>query len=166
MNAQLKTILLTVLTLSALTIALVELSGVSKTALWNKYKIGSGDTHHTSNSEKDQKRQESVDNMPSTKIEFEDTKHDFGKLKEGVKVRHTYKFKNVGEHPLMISNIEVSCGCTAPEYSKHPVAPGEYGEITLEFNSKNQKGSVNKNAIVVSNASPERISIGFNAEVE
>ena len=40
MNTQLKSVLLTVATLSLFVIALIELSGVSSTALFNKYGLG------------------------------------------------------------------------------------------------------------------------------
>src|SRR5512147_3291656 len=39
---------------------------------------------------------------PLPVIEFENTDHDFGTIKEGVKVQYTYKFKNTGQAPLII----------------------------------------------------------------
>lgn len=164
MNNQLKIILLTVLTLSVFVIALVELSGVSSTALFNKYGIGSSPTGQTVNQE--QTRDNNVAAMPKTKLEFYETKHDFGTIKEGDKVRYAYKFKNTGSNPLMISKITVGCGCTSPSFSKEPIAPGAEGEVVLEFNSDNKPGHQEKNAIIHSNAEMESMSIGFTAEVK
>jgi hypothetical protein len=65
----------------------------------------------------------------------------------------------------MISNVVVSCGCTAPFYSKAPIAPGIDGEITLEFNSAGKEGKVVKNALVNANVDNSPYSIGFVAEV-
>ncbi len=164
MNAQIKTILLTVLTLSVFVIALVELSGVSNTALFNKYGIGSSPTGMTVKQEEDREGKAAA--MPKTKMEFYETKHDFGDVKEGDKVRHTYKFKNTGTNPLLISKVTVGCGCTSPSFSKEPVAPGGEGEVTLEFNSSGKPGHQEKNAIIHSNAEIDKMSIGFTAEVK
>jgi hypothetical protein len=164
MNTQLKTILLTVLTLSVFVIALVELSGVSSTALFNKYGIGSSPTGMTVKQE--QTRESEAASMPKTKMEFFETKHDFGKIKEGDKVRYAYKFKNTGTNPLLISKVTVGCGCTSPSFTKEPIAPGGEGEIVLEFNSKGKPGHQEKNAIIHSNAEVEAMSIGFTADVE
>ncbi len=164
MNTTIKTILLTVLTLSVFAIALIELSGVSSQALFNKYNIGEG---HAIADNKDQaKRDEEVKKMPQTTIEVAETKFDFGKIKDGDKVRHTYMIKNAGTNPLVISNVQVSCGCTAPFFPKEPIQPGKIGEVTLEFNSAGKEGMVNKNALIVANADNAPFSIGFSAEVE
>ena len=164
MNPTIKTILLTILTLSVFAIALVELSGVSSHALLNKYNIGSG--HADANGAQDQaKRDEEVKNMPKTIHEVVETKFDFGKITDGDKVRHTYMVKNIGNNPLVISNVQVSCGCTAPFFPKEPILPGKTGEVTLEFNSAGKEGLVNKNALIVANADNAPFSIGFSAEV-
>lgn len=168
MNTQIKTILLTVLTLSLFTIALVELSGVSSTALFNKYRIGSGGHEHgagLNNSEAEQRHQKAM-SMPKTVMTFTDTKHSFGKIKEGDVVRYAYHFKNEGNAPLLISRAEASCGCTVPSFPKEPIPPGGEGDITVQFDSHHRKGHQQKNVLIYSNAQVEKMSIGFDAEVE
>lgn len=169
MNQQLKTVLLTVLTLSCFVIALVELSGVSKTALFNKYKIGSPSEHshhHEQEPEDIAQRQRQIKDMPKTTIEFSETKFHFGTIKEGEKVKHSFHFKNTGSNPLLISNAIASCGCTIPSYPKEPIPPGGEGDILVEFNTKNRAGHQAKNVIVYSNAQQEAMSIGFEADVK
>ena len=72
-------------------------------------------------------------------IKVMEDKYDFGTIKQGDIVDHVFKFKNVGNKPLIISNIGVSCGCTVPDWSKEPVAPGKMGAqtkvLTIESNS-------------------------------
>ncbi len=165
MNATLKTILLTVLTLSVLAIALVELSGVSQNALFNKFK--SEEHAQPALSADDQaKRDEEVKKMAKTTMEVPETKFDFGKIKEGDKVRHTWIIKNTGSNPLLISNVQTSCGCTAPFFNKEPLMPGKQGEITLEFNSAGKAGAVQKNALIMANTDDSPFSIGFEAQVD
>lgn len=166
MNQQLKTILLTVLTLSVFAIALVELSGVSSTALFNKYNIGEGGGHVHEDESEVKKREDKAKAMPKTVISFEDTKHDFGTITDGEVVKHAYKFKNTGSNPLLISNAVASCGCTVPSYPKQPIPPGGEGEIIVEFNSKNRVGQQKKNVLIYSNGQEEAMSIGFNVEVK
>ena len=165
MNAQLKTVLLTVLTLSVFTIALVEVSGVSQRALFNKYGIGKETGHSTELDERND-REKLVSKLPKTKMVFPEDKFNFGKIKEGAKVQHAFKFKNLGENPLMISDAIASCGCTVPSFSKEPILPGGEGEILVEFNSAGRKGHQSKSVIIVSNADREKIAVSFEAEVE
>lgn len=166
MNQQLKTVLLTVLTLSLFVIALVELSGVSKSAIFNKYGIGSDEHAHDVPAEMiDKKKQQAMD-MPKTVLTFDTTKHDFGTIEEGEVVKHSYHFKNTGANPLLIYNAVASCGCTVPSYPKEPIQPGGEGDIVVEFNSNNRTGHQEKNVLVYSNSEQESISIGFTADVK
>jgi hypothetical protein len=92
-------------------------------------------------------------------IEFSEVKYDFGSIKQGDIVDHTFKFKNVGTQPLVISNIGVSCGCTTPAWTKEAVAPGKTGTISAKFNSAGKEGMQNKVLTIDSN------SVGGSAQV-
>ncbi len=61
--------------------------------------------------------------------------HSFGNIKTYEKVEHTFKFTNVSTAPIVILDVKVECGCTAPEWTQEPVMPGEDGEILIKFNS-------------------------------
>ena len=92
--------------------------------------------------------------------------YEFGEAKEGEKVKHTYAFVNTGKAPLIISNVSASCGCTTPEYSKHPIAPGEEGNVTVVFDTQNQVGVQQKIITVLSNAEPGRTILQLKGEVK
>ncbi len=169
MKEQLKTILLTVLTLSMFTIALVELTGISSTALFNKYHIGQGgstDQGAGLSMKESDARVNAASGMAKTELQFIDTKFSFGKIKEGDVVKHAYHFKNAGKEPLLISRAEASCGCTVPSFPKEPIPPGGEGDIVVQFDSHNKKGHQQKNVLVWSNSRLEKMSIGFDADVE
>jgi hypothetical protein len=85
-------------------------------------------------------------------IEFSEVKYDFGSIKQGDIVDHTFKFKNTGTQPLVISNIGVSCGCTTPAWTKEPVQPGKMGTISAKFNSAGKEGMQNKVLTIDSNS--------------
>lgn len=98
------------------------------------------------------------------KITFTESSHNFGDIKQGDKVEHTFTFKNSGTEPLILSNVLTTCGCTATNWPRDPIAPGKGGEITVRFNSAGKIGKQNKVVTVVSNASnaQERVSIITN----
>ncbi|SRX55527.1 DUF1573 domain-containing protein [Aequorivita sp. CIP111184] len=83
-------------------------------------------------------------------IAFEESQFDFGTIDQGTPVEHIFKFKNNGEAPLMIVNAKSSCGCTIPEYTKEPVAPGESGELLVKFNGSGQN-QVSKTVTLTTN---------------
>ncbi len=83
---------------------------------------------------------------------FAEEKHDFGDINQGDKVKHTFTFENTGNEPLIISNVQVTCGCTASEWPRDPIAPGEEASITILFNSTGKMGRQNKVITIVSNA--------------
>jgi len=101
------------------------------------------------------------------KIVFENIKHDFGTFKEkdGTQTT-TFKFKNEGKAPLILSNVRASCGCTTPKWTREPVAPGASGEIQVSYNPKNRPGSFNKSVSVSSNAENSRVSLLISGKVE
>ena len=99
-------------------------------------------------------------------IRFETTEYDFGKILQGEQVSHTFKFKNVGNAPLIISSIEKTCGCTTPDFSSKPIKPGESGKITITYDSKGHKGFQNKRLIVKANTNPSETILRIKAQVE
>lgn len=102
-----------------------------------------------------------------TEISFESLDHDFGTVKEGTQVRHTYKFKNTGDKTLVLINVKGSCGCTVPEdWPKNPIEPGGTGEIKVVFDSQDRVGNVRKNVRVEANTNPTMTVLGLTGVVE
>lgn len=85
-------------------------------------------------------------------IKFENTTYDFGKIKEeGGKVTGKFVFTNVGDKPLELTNVRPGCGCTAANYTKGAIAPGEKGYIEATYNPYNRPGAFTKNIRVTTN---------------
>jgi hypothetical protein len=73
----------------------------------------------------------------------------------GEKYPHTYRFTNTGKSPLLITQVNPSCGCTtAKDWPQNPIAPGESGQISVEFNSTGNSGKVDKSISVLTNCIP------------
>lgn len=100
-------------------------------------------------------------------ITFEKKSHDFGDINQGDKVEETFKFTNTGTEPLLITNVQVTCGCTTPKgWPRDPIMPGGKGEITVAFNSAGKMGKQNKVVTVVSNATnSDGGQISFTANI-
>ena len=76
----------------------------------------------------------------------------------------TFKVKNEGNRPLVISNVTTSCGCTVADWTKTPIAPGATGEVTSTFDAK-ALGHFNKSIGVYCNASARPIYLTLRGEV-
>ncbi len=99
------------------------------------------------------------------KVEFEESAFDFGQVKEGAQVKHTFVLKNSGDAPVIISKVTASCGCTQPEFSKSPILPGGKSEIHVTFNSEGQVGKQQKIITIQSNASNGLTTVQLKGEV-
>jgi Protein of unknown function (DUF1573) len=99
-------------------------------------------------------------------LTWEKTQHDFGDINQGDKVHHTFKFVNTGTDPLIITNVEVTCGCTVPKgWPRDPILPGDKGELQVMFNSAGKSGKQNKVVTVVSNATLGNSQVTFSANI-
>lgn len=98
-------------------------------------------------------------------ITFTESSKNFGDITQGDVVEHIFKYENTGSQPLILSNVLVTCGCTATNWPRDPVAPGKSAEITVRFDSKGKNGAQNKIITVVSNAVNPREKVSIKANV-
>ncbi len=76
-----------------------------------------------------------------TTIEWLDsTTRKFGKIQEGQKLSVSFRFKNAGDKPLVITRVQPSCGCTIAEQPTEPVMPQKEGIIKAVFDSERHVG--------------------------
>ena len=68
-------------------------------------------------------------------IKMNTEKYDFGKIKQGVPVTTFFTITNTTDKPVVIENAWASCGCTTPEYSKEPIAPGASAKLKVGYNA-------------------------------
>jgi len=91
-------------------------------------------------------------NMPGPVITFEEGQHDFGDIYQGDKVEHIFNFENTGDSPLIITNVQTTCGCTATNWVRDPILPGAKSSIKVSFNSAGKMARQNKVITVISNS--------------
>ncbi len=68
-------------------------------------------------------------------ITFEKTTLDYGTVKANSDGNRVFTFTNTGDKPLIISNVQPGCGCTASDWTKEPILPGKKGEIKVHYNT-------------------------------
>lgn len=85
-------------------------------------------------------------------ISWAKTIHDFGTFNEDDGIQTAvFEFTNTGDEPLFLSNVKASCGCTATDYTKAPVQPGEKGFVKASYNPKNRPGKFTKQITITTN---------------
>ncbi|MEG2791457.1 MAG: DUF1573 domain-containing protein [Odoribacter sp.] len=100
-------------------------------------------------------------------IDFNGRAHDFGNIKEvNGAVAYNFEFVNTGNAPILVKNVESSCGCTSPEWTKQPVLPGKKGFIKTTFDPKDRPGYFDKTITVYSNARPSVVELKIKGTVE
>lgn len=108
--------------------------------------------------------QSSSDKKPV--IKFDKNEFDFGKILQGEVVSYTFHFTNTGNAPLLITSVDKSCGCTASDYPREPIQPGESGAIKITYDSKGHHGFQSKVLIIKANTMPAQTPIRIKAEVK
>ncbi len=81
-----------------------------------------------------------VNSNKAEEIELKEVEFDFGKIPQGKPVYHFFEIVNKGAAALKIENVQSSCGCTTPEWSKEPIVKGGSGKIKVGYNSAAEGG--------------------------
>ncbi len=97
-------------------------------------------------------------------IKFETNSIDYGQIdfeSDGTKI---FKFKNIGDAPLVFTRISSSCGCTIPKKPEKPIEPGAEGQIEVNYDTK-RVGVFRKAVTVNSNAKTPTVILRIMGEV-
>ena len=82
---------------------------------------------------KDKVQTENVEKRSS--ILFDKLVHDFGTMEKGGDASCVFTFKNVTKKPVTLTNVKTSCGCTAADWPKEPIAKKKKGSIKVKYDS-------------------------------
>ena len=98
------------------------------------------------------------------KFAFETEEIDYGTIPQNADGVRVFKFTNVGDAPIVISNAKGSCGCTVPTYTENVIEPGQTGEISVKY-ATNRVGKFTKTVTLTSNASEPAKILRIKGEV-
>ena len=96
---------------------------------------------------------------------FAEKEFDFKDITADSKVHHTFAFTNAGKTPLLIADATASCGCTTPNWTKDPIAPGAKGTLEVQFDSHGKQGLISKQVSVRANTQPSITVITIKGNV-
>ncbi|HNR85030.1 MAG TPA: DUF1573 domain-containing protein, partial [Taishania sp.] len=100
----------------------------------------------------EEEAKEAKERSMQTTLSFDKTEHDFGNVKAQTPNEASFKVTNTGDKPLIISNVETSCGCTNSKKPEKPILPGQSDEIAVTFKSNpGQTGEQHKTITVSAN---------------
>ena len=97
---------------------------------------------------------------------FETAQIDVGKVSKDEPKIIKFVYSNTGTKPLLITNVDVSCGCIAPEWSKQPLLPDRQDAITVRFDPRTKQGYTLLSLYVKSNSANGLQIVRIQAEVE
>jgi hypothetical protein len=72
---------------------------------------------------------------PADMLQLKEGSHNFGKIPQGRPATYTFEIVNTGSTPLKLDNVQASCGCTTPEWSRDPIGAGETARIRVGYNA-------------------------------
>ena len=98
-------------------------------------------------------------------LTFKQEEHDFGRIREGVVAEYSFSYTNTGTQPLVLSEVRPSCGCTVPDWSREPLAPGKTAAIKVKYNSAGRPGRFDKTITITYNNTDDTKVLFIKGEV-
>ena len=106
-----------------------------------------------------------VTNQAPSELKWESDVHDFGTLAQGKPSTYEFTFTNTTKETVMITNVRPSCGCTAANYTKTAIKPGEKGMVAATYNAASP-GAFTKSITVTTSDSSLPKSLTIKGKVE
>lgn len=98
---------------------------------------------------------------------FPSIHYDFGKLAEGIKVRHVFLLRNTGGKTLIIKDAKSTCDCTTVRLASKSVQPRGAADFEVTMDTTMKLGPITKVILVSSNdpVHPQvKISVAANVD--
>jgi hypothetical protein len=89
---------------------------------------------------------------------LKETSFDFGKIQQGRPVTHVFKVTNSSKAVIHLENVQASCGCTTPEWSREPIQPGATTDIKVGYNAA-AEGTFSKTVTIIYNNNQTKVMV-------
>ncbi|MFH1398399.1 MAG: DUF1573 domain-containing protein [Candidatus Omnitrophota bacterium] len=90
---------------------------------------------------------------------------DFGRVKEGLALKHDFILQNDSPKVLNIKGVNTSCGCTGSQVDKYELNPGESTRVKVNFKTKGFSGAVQQ-FVYVNTDNPDNPILRFTIKAE
>lgn len=173
MNENLKNALLVIITIATLTNTVILLGDDNDSVSYERTPINNTAVNNSVVNPVANQSQEitptpvetKIPDGPKTSMQFAEMSHDFGDIEQNTTNSKVFTFTNTGNEPLIISDAKGSCGCTVPDYPRQPIAPGETGEIKVEYRPGTQANKQTKTVTITANTEPATTVLRISANV-
>lgn len=91
-------------------------------------------------------------------LELKEKEFNFDKIPQGKPVFHFFEIINTGNTPIKLDDVHATCGCTTPEWSRDPIAPGATARIKVGYNAA-ADGPFEKPITITYNSSQSKVII-------
>ena len=92
---------------------------------------------------------------PAETISIKENSHNFGKIPQGRPAIYVFEIMNTSSSALKLDNVQASCGCTTPEWSREPIEAGATAKIKVGYNAY-AEGPFTKTVTIVYNTNQTR----------
>jgi len=100
---------------------------------------------------------------PADMLQLKENSHNFGKIPQGRPAIYVFEIANTGATPLKLDNVQASCGCTTPEWSRDAIEAGHTAQIKVGYNAY-AEGAFTKTVTIVYNTNMTK-TITISGEV-
>ncbi|MBG7613225.1 DUF1573 domain-containing protein [Polaribacter sp. BAL334] len=84
-------------------------------------------------------------------MEIEDPERHYYPILRGSELNVAYKFYNRGVEPLIIYEVQASCGCIEVDFPTGSIGQDDFGFITLDYDSAKNIGYVEFYITIIAN---------------
>jgi hypothetical protein len=102
---------------------------------------------------------------PAPAVKWSETVHDFGDISQGTPVTHKFTFVKNTKDIVIITNVKPSCGCTAANFTKTPIKPGDTAFVEAKYDAR-AGGAFNKSISVQFGEDFQQVSLAIKGKVE
>lgn len=104
--------------------------------------------------------------LAQSEVRWLEREHDFGVINEDDgKVSCKMRMVNVGDQSVYITRVQSTCGCTATNYTRTPIAPGDTAMVNITYNPANRPGIFKKDVFVFTTGNPNRSRLAIRGKV-
>ncbi|MDD7913020.1 DUF1573 domain-containing protein [Polaribacter ponticola] len=103
-------------------------------------------------------RKPDIENVEKTKMEIVDPERSYYPIIRGSELTASYKFYNRGNEPLIIYDVQASCGCIEVEFPSSSIGKDDFGFINIDYDSAKNIGYVEFYITIVANTEKDVFS--------
>lgn len=103
--------------------------------------------------------------MPAVTVNWKNMNHDFGEIKKAIPATHEFTFVNTSKEIVVISRVTPACGCTASDYTKTPIRPGETGKVVATYNAAAVGAFTKTVSVVLNDQADKAVTLTFKGNV-